>query len=158
MAFCTNCGRELQAGQKFCGNCGAPVDEKRENNGSSDQGTYYDEAPHSEPINDEVFDAPVQTGKLSAGMLVWSIINTVFSTCMCCLPIGVLPLVFAILTNNADYEVSRKNRKIALICNIVVTSLIVLAVIVEAIISIFFAEWINDLLAQYGYYEYGFYY
>ena len=158
MAFCKNCGTELYEGQKFCGNCGAPVDEKRENNGSSDQGTYYDETAKTEPINDDVFDAPVQTGKLSTGQLVWAIINTVFSICACCLPIGVLPLVFAILTSNANYEISRKYRKIALICNIIVTSLVVLSLIVEVILSIFFAEVINDMLAQYGYYEYGFYY
>ncbi len=31
MAYCTNCGTEYGEGQKFCGNCGRPVeDEKRD--------------------------------------------------------------------------------------------------------------------------------
>ena len=153
MAFCRNCGTELQDGQKFCGNCGTPVDnfENKENTNNEYQGSY-EEAPKYEPISEEIF-APAPTGKLSVGMLIWAILNTVFSVCTCCLPIGVLPLVFAILTNNVDAEVSKKRRKIALICNIVVTALIVIAFVASMVITVVFAEEIDRLLVEYGYYD-----
>lgn len=156
MAFCKYCGHKLEPEHKFCGGCGTQIiketvdedtkqaenaenientententksNENTESNASSEQGSY--EPPKYEPITEEVFEMPAKSGKLSVGMLVWSIINTLFSFC-CCLPIGIVPLVFAVLTNNADYDVSRKNRKRSLICNIIVSALMLLALVV----------------------------
>ena len=158
MAFCRNCGTELQDGQKFCGNCGTPVDnfENKENTNTEYQGSY-EEAPKYEPISEEIF-APAPAGKLSVGMLIWAILNTVFSACTCCLPIGVLPLVFAILTNNADPEISRKRRKVALICNIIVTALIVAYFVLTFVVIFFFPELVEQVHVESGYGDYGLYF
>ena len=159
MAFCKQCGAELGEENKFCGNCGAQIEkaesasetsaeentekiENVENNDtyeSADQGSYEDTCK-TEPISEEVFNIPEQNGKLSVGMLIWSIINTVFSFCVCCLPVGILPLVFAIMTKKEDYEKSQKNRKLALIFNIVVTSLMVISFVICAVYMILFGD------------------
>lgn len=151
MAFCKNCGAELGEEHKFCGNCGAPVEkaeeteknqdfvneneENTENNNSTEteeQGSYEDTC-RTEPCAEEVTNIPEQKGKLSVGMLVWAIINTVFSFCSCCLPVGILPLIFAIMTNTPDIEKSQKNRRLALIFNAIVTALVVISIIVSII-------------------------
>ena len=47
MAFCSNCGSEIQEGMKFCSNCGTPVGG---NNTSAPQQTYYQQVqPVKEP-------------------------------------------------------------------------------------------------------------
>ena len=183
MAFCKNCGAELKPEHNFCGNCGAPVkkteetekieitqeaeekineeaaaqsSETLENEAASEQGTY--EAPETTPISDEVFQEPERSGKLDIAMLVWAIANTVFSFCSCCLPIGILPLVFAIMTNNANYDVSRKNKKRALITNIIVTALIVLITVLEIVLMVLYADVLDQWLIEYSGNSYDLYY
>ena len=188
MAFCKYCGAELKDEYKFCGGCGAQVmnifnegsaenaententersgpTEHTENSWVSEQGSYeapQGAAPEQTPDEtpDETPEAPVQQGKLSVGMLVWSIINTVFSACMCCLPIGIAPLVFAILSGNADFEVSQKNRKRALVLNIIVSALILLWIvsfIVLMILGTLYGDPV-DHGASYDLYDVGYYY
>ena len=154
MAFCKNCGAELGENNKFCGNCGAQVEkaeeiekdevtvneneentEKNDNTETAEQGSYEDTCT-AEPISEEIFNIPEQKGKLSVGMLIWAIINTVFSFCSCCLPVGILPLIFAIMTSTPDTEKSQKNRKLALIFNAIVTALIVISIIVSVVVII----------------------
>ena len=91
-------------------------------------------------------------------MLVWAIANTVFSFCSCCLPIGILPLVFAIMTNNANYDVSRKNKKRALITNIIVTALIVLITVLEIVLMVLYADVLDQWLIEYSGNSYDLYY
>lgn len=145
MAFCKNCGTELYEGQKFCGNCGTPTDEKyekRENNASSEQGTYYDEAPKTEPINDEVFDAPVQTGKLSTGQLVFSIINIVF----CIKTLGIIALVMTLISAEISDRIrAAKYLKIAKILNIISVCAGAFA-IVAVVAYVIFAFFISSVL------------
>ena len=137
MAFCKNCGTELYEGQKFCGNCGTPTDEKyekRKNNTSSEQGTYYDEAPKTEPINDEIFDAPVQTGKLSTGQLVFSIINIVF----CVKTLGIIALVMTLIAAEISDSIrAAKYLKTAKILNIISVCLGAFAIVAAILYLIF---------------------
>ncbi len=174
MAFCKYCGTELGAEHKFCGGCGAPiksseetektetvVEENIENNAdteTAEQGTY-ENTYSAEPISEEVFEEPAKSGKLSVGMLVWSIINTVISSCVCCLPIGILPFVFSVLTKNADYDASLKNRKRALICNIISSAIIliwVVAFIVLMVLGIYYGDSV-DHGASYKLYDVSYY-
>jgi len=170
MAFCTNCGAPIKEDQKFCGNCGAPInktneeakEEQQSNNFNSDQQGNYNEAPGYEPISEEVFETTAKKGKLNIGMLVWAIINTVISFCSCCLPFGIIPLIFSLMTNSEDYEVSQKNRKRALVWNIVVSSLILFVTVFEIVFVVFFADefeqWAIEYAGGYGYDVYEFYY
>ena len=54
MAFCTNCGQELQDGAKFCGNCGKAVNGS---NSSNQRKTVYDGELHKCPNCGELLGA-----------------------------------------------------------------------------------------------------
>ena len=55
MAYCSNCGQEVQDGVKFCNNCGAPVNGDGAQQVNAEQGRqtnnayqYYDQIPAKE--------------------------------------------------------------------------------------------------------------
>ena len=162
MAFCRNCGKELKPEHKFCGNCGEPVVkindeyiyETTETVTAEEQGSY-NEAPVVEPIAEDVFYESAPKGKLSVGMLVWAILNTIASFSVCCVPIGVLPLIFSILTCRADYEVSQKNRKRALVWNIVATVLIVAYCAIMFIATVLYPQELGEIFGEFEFYDYG---
>lgn len=54
MAFCINCGQELDEGTKFCAHCGQPVDN---NNSASQRKTIYEGKIHKCPNCGEVLGA-----------------------------------------------------------------------------------------------------
>ncbi len=68
MAFCKNCGSELQQGAKFCENCGAPVEEA--NVQQAVEQPVYTEA---QPVN-----TPEQEG-LAKSALILSIVGLVLA-------------------------------------------------------------------------------
>lgn len=70
--FCTKCGKENAPGVAFCAQCGAPL-------GGASGGPPA--APGATPV--------------VPNYLVWAILSTLF----CCLPLGVVSIVFATQVN-----------------------------------------------------------
>ena len=99
MSFCPNCGNNLEENVKFCPSCGAKLND------------------NAEPIVVEnIMNVENKARSLNVGMLVWSIINIL----MCCMPLGVVALIFTILAKDAATdEVEQKNIKIAKTCNLI---------------------------------------
>lgn len=104
MAFCKNCGSQIDDGSKFCSVCGAS------------QGSTEQQQP-SEPIYMEPV-IPKASGNLNVGMLVWSIINLL----MCCMPLGIASLIMTIMAQNAASAQEEASKlKTAKICNLIGT-------------------------------------
>ena len=118
MAFCPNCGNNLEENAKFCPSCGANL-----NNNTT-----------PEPI---IFDVPQNKPRsLNVGMLIWSIINCL----MCCMPLGVVSLIFTILAKDAENdETEKKKLNVAKLCNIinnVAVGLIVIIYVIMVVIGV----------------------
>ena len=81
--YCSACGREVDPEARFCDNCGAAI------NPTGEQGPHYDlgASPSSEPGYGQVANVP--------NYLVEAILVTIF----CCLPAGVVAIVFAAQVN-----------------------------------------------------------
>ena len=109
MAFCSNCGAQLEENAKFCSSCGVSTDASVE---AAPASVAADEAIVTEP-------APAKaSGNLSIGMLIWSIINLV----ACCMPVGIAGLLFTIFAKDApSAEEEAKKLKTAKICNLIGT-------------------------------------
>ena len=115
MAFCPYCGNNLEENAKFCSSCGANL-----NNNTTPEAIVFEKAQN-------------KPRTLNVGMLVWSIINCL----MCCMPLGVVSLIFTILAKDAtDDEEEKKKLKVAKSCNIVNNVVIGLIAIVYVIIVI----------------------
>ena len=100
MAFCSNCGTQLEENAKFCPFCGT----KTEQTESSTVDTFHTE---------EVPPARA-SGILDTKMLIWSIINLV----ACCTPLGIASLILTILAKDAaSAEKEAKTLKTAKTCN-----------------------------------------
>lgn len=102
MAYCTNCGNNIEDGVKFCPNCGA-------------QQSSNDNGP-------EISFGDVQvnksSGQLNVGQLVWSIINLL----TCCTPLGIAGLILTLLAKDAhSAEEETSKLKTAKICNLIGT-------------------------------------
>ena len=125
--FCKNCGHQLKDGQKFCPSCGTAV-----------AGEPRQETVCAEPINTEkLYTEPtpeVKQTKLNVGMLVWSILNTVFGSW---LPVfGIIGLVMTVTAVNTTPESAEKKLKTAKIMNILGTILAVLIQLAGFVLAI----------------------
>lgn len=104
MAFCKNCGSQIDDGSKFCSVCGA-----------------NQESPEQQQTNEPIYTAPVTpkaSGTLNVGMLVWSIIDLL----MCCMPLGIVSLIMTIMAQNAASAQEEASKlKTAKICNLIGT-------------------------------------
>ncbi len=89
MAFCRNCGAEMEDDKLYCTNCGAPM------------------VNMAQP-------APQKQG-LNVGMLIFSIIVLI----CCSPIFGIISLIMTITAQNATPEDAKKKIKIALILNII---------------------------------------
>lgn len=104
MAFCKNCGSQIDDGSKFCPVCGT----NQENN----EQQKTDETYYKEPIT------PSASGSLNVGMLIWSIIDIL----MCCMPLGVVSLIMTIMAQNATSAYDEASKlKTAKVCNLIGT-------------------------------------
>ncbi len=105
MAFCKNCGTQLDENANFCPSCGAA----------------QSPVPPAEPIVEQPAQAPAPqkaSGILNVGQLVWSIINLV----ACCTPLGLAALIITILAKDAPTaEEESKKLKTAKTCNLIGT-------------------------------------
>ena len=100
MAFCSNCGTQIEENAKFCPFCGTKTEETE----SSTVDTFHtEEAPPARA-----------SGILDTKMLIWSIINLV----ACCTPLGIASLILTILAKDAaSAEKEAKTLKTAKTCN-----------------------------------------
>lgn len=98
MAFCKNCGANMDDSANVCSTCGTPVTNQNFQNFQA--------------------DAAPRKGTLNTGFLIWSIVNIV----LCCMPLGIAGLVFTITAQNKPtIEEEQKALKSAKIFNLIGT-------------------------------------
>lgn len=128
MNKCKFCGAELADGTAFCSTCGAKTDTIP---------TY--DAKTEQASKGAAYNATrIPTRDINIGMLVWSVINIIFGSCVC-LPfiLGVISIVFTVLAKDAlTDEKSAQYIKLAKIINIVTSVLIAVALIVMVVLAI----------------------
>ena len=115
MAFCTNCGKQLDENAKFCLACGTPT-------AQTENSTTTNTAPVEDatiaPVEEAVPAPAKASGVLNMGMLVWAIINLI----SCCTPLGIAGLILTILAKDApSAEEEAKKIKTAKTCNLIGT-------------------------------------
>lgn len=104
MAFCSNCGTQIEDNAKFCPFCGTQAGQAE----NSAANTFQFEEP--KPAR--------SSGILNTKMLVWAIINLV----ACCTPLGIASLILTILAKDApSAEDEAKKLKTAKTCNLIGT-------------------------------------
>lgn len=102
MAFCKNCGSDLQEGATVCQNCGTTV--------TAEVSSGY--------VNNSQDFSNAPSGKMNVGYLVWSILNIL----LCCMPLGIAGLVLTIMAQNKPtLEDEKKALKISMILNLIGT-------------------------------------
>ena len=86
--FCTTCGREVDSNARFCDNCGAAI------------------SPAEEPASHYDLGAsqPLQPGYGSAVNIPNYLVQAILVTIFCCLPAGVVAIVFAAQVNGKVAE------------------------------------------------------
>ncbi len=94
MAFCKNCGTELEENVSFCKNCGSAQTEAAVAKTKSVQ-------------------------SINVPYLVWSIINILFLSTL----FGIIALVFTILAAGKPYDEAMEKLKLARIFNLIATIL-----------------------------------
>lgn len=103
MAFCNNCGNQLEENAKFCPVCG----------------TKTEQLADSAAVESTVESTPAKaSGVLNTKMLIWAIINLI----CCCQPLGIASLIITILAKDApSAEDEAKKIKAAKTCNLIGT-------------------------------------
>lgn len=129
MAFCSNCGKQLDENAKFCLACGTPTEQ------------IENPTENTAPVEEEAPAPAKASGVLNMGMLVWAIINLI----SCCTPLGIAGLILTILAKDApSAEEEAKKIKTAKTCNLIGTIggavYIVVCVIIGVVIAL--AEYI----------------
>ncbi len=125
MAFCNNCGAQLEENAKFCPSCGTAQTEQA----PAVLDTPVEPVTPMEPVTpvtpaaeipvQEVAPAPAKaSGSLNVAQLVWSIINLI----LCCTPLGIASLIFTVIAKDAPTaEEEAKKLKTAKTCNLIGT-------------------------------------
>ena len=127
MAFCTNCGTQLDENSKFCPTCGAEQANAQPVPAETD---YNFNQTFDEPVVPEV---PKASGNLNILHLVWAIINIL----ACCMPLGVAALILTVLAKDAPTaEEEAKKIKTARLCNIIGTVSAVVLFIVYIVLIV----------------------
>jgi uncharacterized membrane protein YvbJ len=108
MAFCKNCGAQLEEGAKFCSSCGTAHTEQ----------TPEVEIPVQEFVVPEMPTVEKASGNLNVAQLIWAIINLL----ACCTPLGIAALVLTVIAKDAaTAEEEAKKLKTAKTCNLIGT-------------------------------------
>ncbi|MBR2327111.1 MAG: zinc ribbon domain-containing protein [Clostridia bacterium] len=137
MSFCSHCGNKLTADDKFCRNCGKFLDK-------APTAPAPEVAPEATPTPAPVpvpapapaaAAAPEDKQGLSAGLLTFSIINTVLGAFGCCfcnpisLALGIWGIIATSLAMNKPVSQGKNLCKMSLIVNIIAISVFVLWII-----------------------------
>ncbi len=131
--FCKNCGNQINGGEKFCPNCGTPVEVQPAYNQEpvyNPQPEYSQEnaGEYKQEYNAPVYSAePQNIPEAAPNTTLWIILSAL--EIFCCSPLfGIIALVFAIMGNSAagrgDYaeaESKLKTAKIMLIVGVAVS-------------------------------------
>ncbi len=114
MAFCPYCGSMHESQTKFCENCGAGLQENA-------------------PAKTFSPEPPVQsTRSLHVGQLIWSILNLI----VCCMPFGILSLVFVLKAKEApNDDIASGHLDKASLFNIIGTAAFMLYIIVFIVLA-----------------------
>lgn len=124
MPYCRNCGTKLEEEVNFCPECGA----------AQKPATTEKEAAPEIPVVPiaETPEEPTSSGKLSIGLIVWSVINIVF----CCLPFAIPSLIMTVMAKDAfTAEEEAKKLRSAKICNLIGTICFVILYILYFVFS-----------------------
>lgn len=128
MAFCKNCGANIDDLAVMCPTCGTNV--KTQN----------------------IVTEP-KKGNLNIGLLIWSIINMTICCSLFSLPLGIVGLVFTLMAKNKPtIEEEKKAIKVAMICNLIGTILAVILTIIGIVFIISNPDFFDALNRQYGSY------
>lgn len=110
MAYCSNCGYQLEENAKFCPACGTKAEASAE--------TFEATATEIPAPVESVIETPAPakaSGVLNMPMLIWAIINLIY-----CMPLGIAGLVLTIMAKDAPSETEEaKKLKTAKTCNII---------------------------------------
>ena len=151
--FCTNCGQPIEGDVRFCTFCGTPIPQE----GPQPQMAYGQQTPYEAPPQQPQYEAPQSqpskpqpTGPKPNNYLVWAILSTI----LCCLPFGIVSIIFASKVDNywnaGNYyeaeQASRKARNWMLAA--VITSLVFIILYVVLIVvgvSAYGVDWLEEL-------------
>ncbi len=142
MPFCPNCGIRIVENAKFCHYCGTA--QKKYKSIGKKNIVPEEEIPVQEaepapeeksPVDEKASSLPeMPSGKLNAGMLIWSILNTI----MCCTPMGIAALIFAAKAKDAaTAEEEKKKLKTAKTLNLIPTILYLILIVFYIVVIVF---------------------
>ncbi len=124
MAFCKNCGAQLEENAKFCPSCGTAQAAQAPAEVVAPTETFKPietVTPEIEIPVQEVNAAPAPekaSGNLNVAQLVWAIINLV----LCCTPLGIVSLIFTVIAKDAPTAAEEAQKlKTAKTCNLIAT-------------------------------------
>lgn len=134
MPKCPKCLGEYEADAKFCPNCGEPLTRQTTPPDASAQEPLHQTTPSMQGSTSAYPPPPgfgagskpyapqpngtAASGRISVGMLVWSILNTV----LCSRLLGIIALVFTILAEGAvSADDEQKKLRTARILNVIAT-------------------------------------
>ena len=155
--FCTNCGQPIEGDGRFCTSCGAPMPQAetttpphepqmaygQQNSYETPQQPQY-EAPRSQPSR------PQPTGPKPKNYLVLAILSTI----LCCLPFGIVSIVYAAKVDNywnaGNYlqaeAASRKAKGWMLAAVITCLLITILYIVLIAVgVSAYGTDWLEEL-------------
>ena len=78
---------------------------------------------------------PANKSKLNIGMIIWSVINIILLQQVI---LGVIAIIFTAIDDGTDLPKDKRNRKVALILNIVASALGVLAALLLIFVYVLF--------------------
>ena len=114
MAFCKNCGAQIEEGAKFCPSCGTAQAEQA----PAEVVTPEVEIPAQEFVAPAMPTIEKASGNLNVAQLIWAIINLI----ACCTPLGIVSLIFTVIAKDAaTAEEEAKKLKTAKTCNLIGT-------------------------------------
>ena len=136
--FCVNCGSELAAKDKVCGNCGAPVEE------------VVEDAPpvvveNSKPSNNAT--TVIVEGKKSNGLAIAGFVVSLVSSLLCCGAFNLIGLILSIIGLVKSKELDGSGKGMA-IAGIIIACIFMIIGIVLAVVGTS-ASFIENLVYSY---------
>ncbi len=160
MAFCSQCGTNVQDGAGFCPQCGAKIavaQPQQPQQAPPPQPQYQQQAPPPQPQQPYGYTAPQAnpysaypwgnppSGQLNTGMLIWSIVNIFL-----CGLLGIIALIFTITAKSQmTAELEQKKLQTAKVLNIISSIVGGLSIVISIIISVAAGVAVGDMYSYY---------